>query len=132
MQTTVHWKEDFLYESITPEGYTMTLDMRETGKTSQGPMESVLSAVAGCVAVDIVLMLRKKRKTILGFRVENKASRRDTPPRSFTSIHSTYILQSPDTTEEELRKVATLALDKYCSVASSLIVKVEFDVRVES
>jgi putative redox protein len=132
MQTTVHWKEDFLYESVTPEGYTMHLDMRETGKTSQGPMESVLSAVGGCVAVDIVLMLRKKRKTIEAFRVENKATRREKPPRAFTSIHSTYILKSPNTTEEELRKVAALALDKYCSVSSSLNVKVEFDVVVEA
>ena len=123
--------EDELYESVTSDGILDTIDMRALPtKKSMSPVESLLSAVAACGAVDIVVMLKKRKKTIESFTIETEGTRRETPPRSFTAIHCRYIIVSPDVNEEELAKTAKLSLEKYCSVADSLKATITFSVEV--
>jgi len=93
-------------------------------------MELVLGAISGCVAVEIVSMMKKRRKTVVDFSIETTGTRKENPPRGFTHIHSKYILTSPDAKEEELQKVSKLALDKYCSVANSLNAEIEFSTEI--
>jgi putative redox protein len=76
--------------------------------------------LAGCAAIDVVIMLKKRRKTIQDFTIENVGVRRDDPPRKFTDIHCKFVVTSPDVTLEELEKAAKLSLEKYCSVGASL------------
>jgi putative redox protein len=116
---------DELYESVNENGNKLRIDMRPAEvKEHQSPVESVLSAVAACSAVDIVLMLRKRKKTVKSFTIETVGERREKPPRSFTKIHITFRIVSPDVSEAELGKVAQLAVEKYCSVADSLKAKI--------
>lgn len=123
--------EDEVYESINENGNTLHIDMRKPElKKGQSPTEVLLSAVAACGAVDIVMMLKKRKKTIVDFKIETTGVRREEHPRSFTSVHCQYILTSPDVNEEEFNKVAALSLEKYCSVASSLNSKVTHGVEI--
>jgi putative redox protein len=123
--------EEELYESVTADGILDTIDMRALPtKKSMSPVESLLSALAACGAVDIVVMLRKRRKEIQSFTIETEGIRREVPPRSFTAIHCKYIIVSPDVTEDELTKTAKLSLEKYCSVADSLKASITFSVEV--
>ena len=116
---------------IYENGNKVSIDMREDHeKDSHGPMELLLGAVSGCVAVDIVAILRKRKKQIDDFVIETSGVRKEEHPRAFTHIHSKYILTSPNVKEEELQKIAGLALDKYCSVASSLQAEINFSVEV--
>lgn len=113
--------EDELYEASNIYGNKVLIDMREHGsKQSQSPVEMLLSSFAACGAVDIVMMLKKRRKQIIDFRIETEATRNAEPPRWVTAINCKYIITSPDVTEEELDKVARLSIEKYCSVAASL------------
>lgn len=122
---------DEVYESVNDNGNKVTIDMRKReDKAHLSPTELVLSALAGCGAVDIVLMLKKRRKTIQKFIIETDGTRRDEAPRYFTKIHCTYRITSPDVTKEELHKTAALALEKYCSVASSLKSEITFTAEV--
>jgi putative redox protein len=75
-------------------------------------------------------MLKKRKKTILSFDIETNGDRREEAPKSFTKIHCIYTVTSPDVTEEELQKSASLTLEKYCSVASSVKAPITFDVHV--
>jgi putative redox protein len=123
--------EDEVYESITSDNIKNTIDMRPLPmKQNQSPVEQLLSSVAACGAVDIVGMLKKRRKTIIDFTIETEGKRRADPPRSFTHIHCTYIITSPDVTEEEFEKTAKLSLEKYCSVADSLKAAITFSVKI--
>ena len=132
MKNITRYVEDELYHTTNENGDTIPIDMRPKGiKKGLSPMELVLAGVAGCAVVDIVLILKKKRKTVIDITVETEGWRNETPPKKFNRIHSTYTLISPDTTEEELAKAAKLTLDKYCSVASSLNVAIEFSVEVK-
>jgi putative redox protein len=131
MKIITRMVEEELYESSTADGVKATIDMRPLPvKKNQSPVEILLSSVAACGAVDIVVMLRKRKKTILDFTIETEGTRRETPPRSLTAIHCKYIVTSPDVTEEELQKTAKLSLEKYCSVADSLKAEITFSVEV--
>ena len=113
--------EDELYEASNKYGNKVMIDMRPHGtKEGQSPVEMVLSSLAACGAVDIVVMLKKRKKNIIDFQIDTEGTRQENTPRWLTSIHCRYIITSPDVTEEEFRKVARLSLEKYCSVASSL------------
>ena len=127
MKTVTKIVEDFVYETTNENGNKVLIDMREDHeKDSHAPMELLLGAVSGCVAVDIVTILRKRKKQIDDFIIETSGKRKDQHPRGFTHIHSKYILKSPNVKKEELDKIANLALDKYCSVASSLNAEIEY------
>ena len=89
-------------------------------KSSLGPVELMLASIAGCAAVDIVSILRKKRKTIDDLIIESSGDRKDTPPRGLTKVYSHYTLVSPDTSLQTFEKVAKMATNKYCSAADSV------------
>ncbi|MGE0772537.1 MAG: OsmC family protein [Cyclobacteriaceae bacterium] len=121
MKITTRMVEDELYVSTSENGNEVRIDMRKLeDKEFQSPVELLLSSLAGCAAVDIVLMLKKRKKTVKDLVIETEGDRQPEAPRFFTKIHCHYILYSPDANTDELVKVAKLALEKYCSVASSL------------
>ncbi|MDH4058284.1 MAG: OsmC family protein [Cyclobacteriaceae bacterium] len=121
-----------LYEATNPAGHTVSIDMREPGvKNGQSPTELLLSSLAGCGAVDIVIILKKRKKNIIDFIVETTGTRREESPRRYTEIHCKYIITSPDVTEDELTKAAALSLEKYCSVAASLNSNITFSVEIK-
>ncbi len=125
MKSITRMIEDEVYVATNEFGHEVKIDMRKPDdKKSQSPVELLLSAVGACGAVDITLMLKKRKKTIINFITETEGTRRDEPPRSFTQIHCHYKIISPDVEEEELAKIARLSLEKYCSVADSLKIKV--------
>ncbi|MBY0435103.1 MAG: OsmC family protein [Cyclobacteriaceae bacterium] len=131
MKITTRMISDEVFESSNDNNNRVTIDMRKReDKKDLSPTELVLAAVAGCGAVDIVVMLKKRKKTIQSFIIETDGTRREETPRYFTKIHCTYIVTSPDVTEDELYKSAGLALEKYCSVASSLNAKITCSVQV--
>ena len=122
---------DEVYEAVNPIGNKVTIDMRkQEDKAAMSPTELLLSALAGCGAVDIVIMLKKRKKSILEFVIETDGTRMETAPKYFSKIHCKYIVTSPDVTEDELYKTAGLALEKYCSVASSIKSEITYSVEV--
>jgi putative redox protein len=131
MKIITRMLEDEVYEAANDAGHSVTIDMRAAElKGNQSPVELLLSSVAACGAVDITLILKKRKKTLHDFVIETTGVRRDEPPRRFTHIHCKYIVTSPDVTEEELHKTAALSLEKYCSVVNTLNCKVDFSVEI--
>ncbi len=126
MKIITRYVEDELYIAENENGNTTHIDMRNAeDKQSLAPVEMMLASIAGCAAVDIVSMLKKKRKTFIDLTVETTGVRKGEHPRSLTHITSKYTLVSPDTNLETFEKVATLATDKYCSAAASVKAKIE-------
>ena len=129
MKIITKFVSDFEFESVNEAGNYAKIDMYEKQfKQAFSPMEHLLSAVAACASVDAVQMLKKKRKTVEEFTVETEGIRRTEYPKAFTHITIKFLLTSPNTTEEELSKVITLAVEKYCSVSASLSEKIEMKV----
>src|SRR5690606_29810738 len=124
---TLKMVADKEYESVNATGNQISMDMYNgEEKKHQSPMELLLSALAGCSAVDAVSMMKKKRRTIIDFKVEAEGVRDEGIPAYYKTIHLKFILASPHATQEEFQKVIRLAVDKYCSVASSLKSEVSY------
>ncbi|MEN8249369.1 MAG: OsmC family protein [Bacteroidota bacterium] len=133
MKIVTRYKEDELFVAENDLGAKINIDMRHPDvKDSLGPVEMMLAAIAGCAAVDIVSMLRKKRKTFVDLKIETTGVRRETHPRSLTHVHSKYTLISPNTSLEAFEKVAKLATDKYCSAADSVKAHIEVSCEVKT
>jgi putative redox protein len=131
MKVITRMLSDEVYEAVNENGNKVSIDMRKMEeRKSQSPTELLLSALAGCGAVDIVLMLKKRKKTIESFIIETDGTRREETPKFFTHIHCKYIVTSADVSEDELQKVSALSLEKYCSVAASLKSEITFSVQV--
>ncbi len=123
METTVVMKyvADKEYTATNASGNTVNIDMYGAeDKKAQSPMELLLSALASCAAVDLVSMIKKRRKELVDLTAEVVGTRRDEVPKYYTNIHVKYEVTSPDASEEEIGKLVALATEKYCSVASTL------------
>jgi putative redox protein len=102
--------------------------------TAASPMQMMMQSVAACSAIDVVSILRKRRRQINGLRIDMSAERAETHPRIFTTMHLSYIIDSPDVTDDEMQRAITLSQDQYCS--ASAIVKrsgcvMSWDYRIE-
>lgn len=121
MKIDLKYKGDEEFTSTNENGNVAEVDMRSADlKKHQSPTELLLSAVGSCAAVEIVSMVKKRRKTFVDLKAEISGERREEHPRGFTKIHLKYTIVSPDLTEEEAERIVELAATKYCSVAGSL------------
>lgn len=122
MNTSIKWNGKLAFSGITPSGHELKMDTAESlgGENSAPtPVELLLNAVAGCTAIDIVLILEKMRLTLTSFEIEVSGDRAEEHPKRFTDIHLHYILGG-ELDVEKVRKAIKLSKDKYCSVAHSL------------
>jgi len=80
-----------------------------------GPMELMLMSLAGCSAMDVISILKKRRVENLRLEIDVKAERREEYPRIFTNIHLKYIVTGKDIKEKDVARAIQLSEDKYCS-----------------
>lgn len=83
------------------------------------PMELVAAGLAGCGSIDVLSILRKKRRTIHTFKVEVDAKRTDAIPAVFELIHLSFQIGG-DATEGDIEQALKLTFNKYCSVSVML------------
>lgn len=101
-------------------------------KDGQSPMQLLLSAVAGCMAIDVLMIAGKSRVPIDSLEVEAVGVRADEAPKRYVSVTLVYRLAGP--TEDDRPKVERameLSRDKYCSVLHTLDPDLDFDLRLE-
>jgi len=132
MKITTKYISDHEYEAFNDKGNKVFIDMKDENKTGQSPMEMVLSALCGCVAVEVAQMIQKRKKELNDLTIEASGTRKEDHPRGFTDITMKFSLHSPNAKKEELDKVTKLTLDKYCSVAESLNANITFETEVIS
>lgn len=82
------------------------------------PMEIMLQSLAGCTAMDVISILRKKRKQIDKFWVAVEGERGDQHPKMFTKVHLIYNLISPNAEKHDLMRSVELSQDKYCGASA--------------
>ena len=110
------WEHDLVL-SGTSGAAKLTLD--SAGQAGPSPMQALGFAVAACMAMDVVHVLRKGRHDLRGLKAGLTAQRAEEEPRRFTAvaIHFTITGQVP---EAPIQRAIELSRDKYCSVWNSL------------
>jgi putative redox protein len=84
------------------------------------PMELVLIGLAGCTAMDVISILRKKRQHVTGFEVRARAGRAREHPKVFSDVTITYIVEGINVDPEAVRRAIELSETRYCPVQAML------------
>lgn len=129
--TTVFHLDGKRFMGRTPDGLQIMIDGEPYAKTGMNPMEVLLNALGACSAFDVVEMIRKRRLELVRYRVEVEGHRADAVPSVYTKIHATHHIDAPGLKQSMAERFVDLAMNKYCSVASSLTADIEFSVVLE-
>ena len=97
-------------------------------KKAGSPMEFLLAGVAGCTAVDIVLILQKQRQKVTGVEVEASGTRAEEYPMVYTEVDWSISFAGEDIDPKAVEKAIELSEEKYCS-ASAIFVRAGVDMR---
>jgi len=127
--STLHHLVGKRFVGVTPSGQRVMIDNEKEARTGMGPMELLLNALAGCAAMDVIVMLEKRKLTVNAYRIEMEGERPDGTPAPYTKITAKHVFDVPGLDERTARRFAELAMHKYCSVGASL--KAEIEVEVE-
>lgn len=106
-------------------GGTLVMDSYpEEGRQPQGPtpIETFLSAIAGCSAIDVLSIMEKKRQKVTSYRVEVEGERapKGEWPRPFLSITVRHIVKGENIDAGALARAIELTDEKYCSVIATI------------
>jgi len=113
-----------------PGGPEVVVD--SDGKAGPSPTQTLLLALAGCMGVDVRMILEKSRVPVASLDVDIEGERVETAPRRFHSVRLTYRLKGPAHEHQaKLERAVELSREKYCSVLHTLRPDLSVDVRIE-
>jgi putative redox protein len=118
------WEHDLVLNG-TSGNTSMTLD--SVSAAGPSPMQALGFALAACMAMDVVHVLRKGRHDLRGLKVALVAERADEEPRRFTSVALQFTVTG-HVPPEPIQRAIDLSRDKYCSVWNSLRQDIELKV----
>ena len=84
------------------------------------PVETVISALAACSAMDVISIAVKKRQAIARYEIHATASQRDEYPQVFTEIALVHEVWGDSLSEAAIRRAIELSATKYCPVNAML------------
>lgn len=114
---------DFGLEAQNEEGNTLVMDAStDIGGNGKGmrPMQVLLSALGGCSAIDVILILRKQKQTVTSFEIELEAEREKINEYSLFKDITLHFKIKGEVEFEKAERAIQLSLEKYCSVAKTL------------
>jgi putative redox protein len=102
------------------------------GGAGPSPTQLLLLSLAGCMGVDVRMILEKSRVPLETLEVEVDGDRVAEPPRRFHAIRLTYRVSGPaEEDQAKLERAVQLSTEKYCSVLHTLRPDLDLDVRIE-
>jgi putative redox protein len=124
IQASLSWRGNLAFDA-TAGAHTVGID--SDGAHGVSPMQSLALALAGCMAVDVVLILTKGRHDLQSLDVRFEGTRAEGPPAYFTDItlHYTLVGNAP---AQAVQRAIDLSRDTYCSVWHSLRPDTRLDV----
>jgi putative redox protein len=105
--------------ATTGSGHRIVMD-DAAGDTGPRPAELLLVAQAGCTAMDVVSILRKKRQPFTRYEVRVVGEQRDEPPpHVYEHLRIVHVVEG-DVAVAEVRRAIELSATKYCTITANL------------
>jgi len=119
-------------DAVTQSGFGVSFDTANAGDARRGPSptEVVLAALAGCTAMDVASILRKKRQRVVDYRIAVSAEKADEDPTVFLSIVVEHQVVG-DVEAEAVRRAVELSATRYCPVSAMLSASVTIEHRYQ-
>ncbi|WP_053363499.1 OsmC family protein [Bacillus sp. FJAT-27251] len=128
MKVHTKWQGQRAFTAVGDSGYEIKMDATEAyGGEGNGvtPTEMLLASVAGCIGIDVTMILRPHLDSIEKLEIETDGTRKEELPKGFTSIHITFKIDG-DIDSKKIWRAIDLGKEKYCAVSDSLKATVSF------
>ena len=127
MKAGLRWLEGQRFDGEI-DGTPMVID--GGGDDAPSPMQAVALGLLGCMAIDVVEILRKGRHDLQGLEASVTAERADGTPRRFVKMTLHYKVTGGVAPDKVERAIA-LSRETYCSVWHSLRQDIELETSFE-
>jgi len=104
------------------------------GNSTSGPssMDLVLTGVAACMAIDVLVVMEKQRLPVEGLEVKAEGSRAEDYPRRYTALRLTYRLTGLEPKHRpKVERAIELSREKYCSALHSIRTDIPIEIVIE-
>ena len=123
MDTKVTWHGGMTFTGTADTGFTVPLGANpRVGGNNDGfrPMELMAVSLAGCTAMDVISILKKKRQDVTDFEVKVHTEQADQHPKVFTSAVIEYHITGHEVNEKAVLRAIELSALRYCPAQSML------------
>lgn len=114
---------DYGFTITDAKGHTMKIDIpADQGGHGDGlrPMQTVLAALCGCSAVDVISILKKQRQPLVDLLIKVDGERqKGVEPALWDKVHLLFQITG-DVEPGKASRAVQLSMEKYCSVAETL------------
>ncbi len=124
----VKWVDGLQFVAADSLDHAIVLDASsEAGGFNQGfrPGQLLMVGLAGCTAMDVISILRKKQQKVSSFEVEVSGEQAPGYPRRYLSMHVRYHIKGEKIQREAVEKAIQLSQEKYCLVRATLSSQVQ-------
>ena len=114
------WTDKIAFETDM-DGHKVVIDAtKESGGNDLGPRPKklMLTALAGCTGVDVIMILKKMKVEPEAFNVIVQADVTDEHPKHYSKMKVIYQFKGKDLPKEKLEKAVKLSEEKYCGVTA--------------
>lgn len=121
----VRWKGGMAFEATASNGthFVMDAPVADGGENlGPSPVETLVLSLAACTAMDVVIVLNKKKQQFDHYRVELAFEKRQEGkwPRPVEAISIVHVISGPDIDPTAMQRAIDLSYTKYCSVLATL------------
>jgi putative redox protein len=105
------------------DSFHLDLDAEEyAGGMGAGPQPHrlLLLALAGCTALDVISILRKKRRQVSGLTVAVQGKRAEQHPKIYTRIEVLYRMRGNHVEPRAVERAIEFSRTRYCPVIATL------------
>ena len=111
--------DNLCFRARSGSGHELVLDSA-AGDAGMRPSELIPIAVAGCTAMDVISILRKKQQVVEGYEIRASGIQDDDRPNAFHRIDIVHIVSGPSIDTAAVRRAIELSATTYCSVGSTI------------
>jgi len=119
VKAQIKWTGGMQFVARAGKGPAVVLDSSEGG-SGPSPMEMVLMGVAGCSAIDIIMIMEKKRAEVTDFQVNITGERAEEYPKRYTDVHIEFVFHGKGIKPKAVEQAIQLSATKYCGAMASL------------
>lgn len=117
LDAAITLREGMAFSAASGSGHEIIIDTGTgDGGQNQGPspMELLLMGTAGCTAMDVISILRKKRQQVTAYQVKIHGTRATTDPKVFTDISIEHVVTGYNIADAAVAHAINLSVTKYC------------------
>lgn len=122
MEISTVWNGGRSFTTKGNSGYDILMDATPGFKgegNGNTPVELLLGGLAGCIGIDVTMILNPHIDKIESLTIDVDATRSDVEPKPFTAYTVSFHMSGSIEAKKVLHAIK-LGKDKYCSVSASL------------